>query len=216
MLSAEGKKWLILRCRRPVMGSPYSNQDAFYPDLPIGGFVVDTALYGSSSACTSNPNAWRCLSSKESRVPRFYWTITEVDSNYQISSADDPIASSLTDIPLTVLDEGEEEERFVLSYKFNTTVELAITATNRAAKCVYSDMIFQATLWTKREMQQPSRTTKKRDDYVKWPGLVEIMEIKNATLGGAPECVDSKGDKIADVQSDARACECIYRTKGWI
>lgn len=75
-------------------------------------------------------------------------------------------------------------------------------------------MIFQATLWTKRGMQ-PSKITQKLDEYVKWPGLVEIMEIKNATLGVRPECVDSKGDKIADVQSEARACECIYKTNGW-
>lgn len=110
---SRGKKWLIVRRRRPVMGNPYSNQDAFSPDLPIGGFVVDTALYGLSSSCTSNPNTWRCLSSKESRATRFYWTITEAGSNYQISSTDDPIISSLTNIPLTVLGESEEDDRFV-------------------------------------------------------------------------------------------------------
>lgn len=198
------------------MDNPYSNQEAFSPDLPIGGFVVDTALYGSSAACTSNPNGWRCLSSQGSRLPRFYWNITEVDSNYYVSSTDDPIVSLTTNIPMEVYNEGKEDERFAFSFKFSASVELAVTAASRAAKCTYSDTIFQATLWTKQRMQKQSKTTQRRDDYINWPGLVEIMEIKNATLGVGLECVDSEGDKIADVQSEAGACECIYRTKGWI
>lgn len=123
----------------------------YSPDLPIGGFVFDTALYGSPSACTSNPNAWRCLSSKESRLPRFYWNHHR--GGFRITKSlppTTPLFRRLRNIPLVVLDERKKNERFVFSFKFNTTVGLAVTSTNRAAKCTCTDAIFQATRWTKR------------------------------------------------------------------
>ncbi|KAM0255673.1 hypothetical protein ACHAQJ_005517 [Trichoderma viride] len=196
--------------------SHVSNQDVFFSDLPTGAFSFDTTLYDSSSSCTSRPSTWRCLSSKQGPPARFYWNITEVNSVYQVSSTNDPIASSIANIPLTILDGGREDERFVFSFRFNATVEPPITTTNRAAKCTYTDTTYQATLWTKRDIQQPyNATQKKRSGYVNWPGRVEIVEIKNATLG-VPDCVDSEGAKVVDVRGVMGTCGCVYRTERWI
>ncbi|KAL7945113.1 hypothetical protein V8C42DRAFT_324602 [Trichoderma barbatum] len=192
-----------------------SGRDAFLPHLPTGAFAFDTLLQESSTACTSNPTTWICLSSKEGPLIRFYWTITESNSRYFVSSSNDPIASSFSNIPLTLLDGGEEDERLTFSFKLNATFEPPITTTNRAAKCIYTDTTFQATLWTKRGTQQPYSSIQKRTEgYGSWMRLVEIAEMKNATLG-VPECVDSQGNVIADVQAEMGTCECVYRTKGW-
>lgn len=42
------------------------------------------------------------------------------------------------------------------------------------------------------------------------------MKDKNSTLRVGPEGVDSEGDIITNVQNEAGAGECMYRTKGWI
>lgn len=55
-----------------------------------------------------------------------------------------------------------------------------------------------------------------RNSYVYWLRLVEIMKDKNSTLRVGPEGVDSEGDIITNVQNEAGAGECMYRTKGWI
>ncbi|KAL7906161.1 hypothetical protein GGI35DRAFT_116899 [Trichoderma velutinum] len=189
-----------------------SSQIIFVSDLPTGAFAIDTILQDSSTACTSNPSTWSCLSSKGGHVVRFYWNITQSASGYLISSSNDPIVSSFSNIPLTLLDRGNEDERLTFSFTLDVTFEPPVTATNRAAKCTYTDTTFQATLWTKRGTQQPYSSVQKRTGY--WTGLVEISEKKNATLG-VPQCVDSQGNVIADVQAEMGTCECAYRTKGW-
>lgn len=42
------------------------------------------------------------------------------------------------------------------------------------------------------------------------------MKDKYSTLGVGPECVESEGDIITNVQSEAGIGECMHRTKGWI
>ncbi|KAL6801165.1 hypothetical protein GGI42DRAFT_39679 [Trichoderma sp. SZMC 28013] len=191
-----------------------NSQIAFASDVPTGAFAIDTLLQDSSTACTSNPSTWSCLSSQGGHVVRFYWNITQSGSGYLISSSNDPIVSSFSNIPLTLLDGGSEDERVTFSFTLDVTFEPPITATNRAAKCTYTDTTFEATLWTKRGTQQPYSSVQKRTGYGNWTGLVEIAEKKNATLG-MPQCVDSQGTVIADVQAEMGTCECAYRAKGW-
>ncbi|KAL6877026.1 hypothetical protein J3F83DRAFT_727863 [Trichoderma novae-zelandiae] len=195
-------------------GHDDGSRNTFLPDLPTGTFAFDPILQASSSECTSDPNTWRCLSSEEGSLPRFSWTITQENALYRISSRNDPIAS-FTNIPLVILDGGEEDERLTFSFKMNVTVKPLATTTNRAAKCTYPDTTYTATLWTKRGTQKPySSIQTRRAEYGSWMGLVEVAETKNAALG-VPECVDARGDAVADVQARLGTCECVYRTKGW-
>ncbi|KKP04866.1 hypothetical protein THAR02_03044 [Trichoderma harzianum] len=122
-------------------------------------------------------------------------------SGYVISSSNDPIVSSFSNIPLNLLDGGNEDERVTFSFTLDVTFEPPVTATNRAARCTYTDTTYEATLWTKRGAQQPYNSVQKRMVYGNWTGLVEISEKKNATLG-VPQCVDSQGIVIADVQAE--------------
>ncbi|KAL7791666.1 hypothetical protein V8C43DRAFT_283617 [Trichoderma afarasin] len=190
------------------------SQTTFASNLPTGAFAIDTLLQDSSSACTSNPSTWSCISPQGDHVVRFYWNIKQSGSGYVISSSNDPIVSSFSNIPLTLLDGGNEDERVTFSFTLDVTFEPPVTATNRAAKCTYTDTTYEATLWTKRGAQQPYSSVQKRTGYGNWTGLVEISEKKNATLG-VPQCVDSQGTMIADVQAEMGTCECSYRTKGW-
>ncbi|RFU74938.1 tat pathway signal sequence [Trichoderma arundinaceum] len=192
-----------------------NNQDTILPALPTGAFTFDTILQSSSAACISNPNAWRCLPYEEGPQARFNWTIKEMGLGYAVSSSNDPIASSFENVPLALFDAGEEDERFTFSFKLNITAEPPITASNRAAKCTYTDTTLHATIWTRRGRQRPYSAVHGRSSFVNWPGLVEIAETKNATLG-VPDCVDSQGNTIADVQAGMGICECVYRTKEWI
>ncbi|UKZ75883.1 hypothetical protein TrVFT333_003579 [Trichoderma virens FT-333] len=194
--------------------SQTGSRSALPSGLSTGAFAFDTVLQDSLTACTSSPSTWSCPSSKEGSPLRFNWTITESNSGYQVSSANDPIASSFSNIPLTLLDGDKEDERLTFSFKWDVSFEPPITTTNRAAKCTYTDTTFMATLWTKRGTQQPYSAVQRRMGYGNWTGLVEIAEIKNATLG-VPECVDSQGNVIADVQAEMGTCACVYRTRGW-
>jgi hypothetical protein len=62
----------------------------------------------------------------------------------------------MTNVTLTIIDGGEEGDQFVFSLKF---VEPPITMKNRIVKYTYTDITFQATLWTKRGIQHPYSTT---------------------------------------------------------
>ncbi|KAL7939166.1 hypothetical protein V8C35DRAFT_275021 [Trichoderma chlorosporum] len=197
-----------------VTHSKGDSRNTFASDLSPGTFAFDMILQDSSTACTSSPSTWRCLSGKQGPPIRFSWTISQTNSGYVVSSSNDPIASSFSNIPSTLLDGGEEDERLSFSFKLDAVFEPPVTATNRAAKCTYTDTTVQATLWTRRGTQQPYGATQKRTGDGDWTGLVEIAEMKNATLG-VPECVDSQGDVIADVQAEMGTCECVYRSKGW-
>lgn len=115
---------------------------------------------------------------------------------------------------MVLVDEGQDDERFVFSFGFNVTFDLSAAENGRAAVCTYTDTTFQGTLWTRRGMNPFFNMTQNwAGEGIEWPGLMEIVEAKNATRG-VPQCVDAQGDKIADVQAGIGACECVYRTGG--
>ncbi|KAK5992902.1 hypothetical protein PT974_06327 [Cladobotryum mycophilum] len=186
--------------------------------IPTGSFTLDTTLQNSSTGCTSNPTTWRCFPYSNGSPAKFYWTIEQGTgrNEYQVSSSDNPFATSFTNISMTLLDASLGSERFVFSFQMNKTVvpSSALTSTNRAAKCTFSDTTFQATLWTRRTSVKSKHTRRQelpQPGYPAWPGMVEVTETKNSTLG-SPECEDDKGNMIADVQAGAGTCECLYGT----
>lgn len=85
-----------------------------------------------------------------------------------------------------MLDEGEEEKRFVFSFDSNTTVELVVTSANRAAKCTYTDAVFLQPLFGQSGGYN-SQVTQFHDDRVDWLELVQMMEVKISTPETGPE-----------------------------
>lgn len=82
-----------------------------------------------------------------------------------------------------------------------------LSSSNRAAKCMFDDTLFEATLWTQRN--DGSDGGSGGDKFAEWPGDVEIVQRK-MFRGGSPECLDSQGSNVGDIKPSNGTCECRY------
>ncbi|KAF5017719.1 hypothetical protein F66182_10317 [Fusarium sp. NRRL 66182] len=172
------------------------------PQYPAGSFSFKTTLQNTSTECTSNPSTWRCFPYTQGSSATFFWIITSVNStSYTISSSANPFAPSFTNLTLTPT---PNNDRLQFSFSMNKTVvpDDKLSASNRAAECVFDDTHVDATLWM-------NGGEGNGDRFADWPGDVEIVQRK--TFGSGPlECVDSDGGSVGDVRATSGACECRY------
>ncbi|KAI9171847.1 hypothetical protein HJFPF1_01338 [Paramyrothecium foliicola] len=184
--------------------------------FPAGSFSFNTTLQKTTTSCTSNPSTWRCYPYEEGSSATFFWIISSTNSHaFTISSTENPFAPSFDNLAMRLVDGNQPTERFVFSFTMDKTVvpSDAITPGNRAARCTFDETEFEATLWTRRSggatVSPPQRSADSR--FIRWPGDVEVSQIKRPKQG-SPECEDSRGNFIADVQAGAGQCECRYST----
>jgi hypothetical protein len=82
-----------------------------------------------------------------------------------------------------------------------------LSSSNLAAKCMFDDTLFEATLWTRGNDDDIDGSD--GDKFADWPGNVEIVQRK-MFKGGSPECVDNQGSIVGDIKSSNGTCECRY------
>ncbi|KAI5458071.1 hypothetical protein BGZ63DRAFT_427359 [Mariannaea sp. PMI_226] len=185
--------------------------------FPAGSFSFKADLQETSTNCTSNPSTWRCFPYNIGDAATFYWVITangstNSSSPFTISSSDNPFAPSFSNVPLKLLDKGEPTER--LHFSFTMTKKVvpsgSLSPSNRAAECSFSGTVFEATMWTRQKGKSNVGEPDPGDTiYGPWPRNVEIVQSKESQLG-QPQCEDSDGNVIADVQAESGTCSCRY------
>ncbi|RFN43560.1 tat pathway signal sequence [Fusarium flagelliforme] len=180
------------------------------PQFPAGSYSFRADLQNISTDCTSNPSTWRCYPYTQGSSATFFWIITTNDDNsYNISSTTNPFAPSFSNLTLKRLDENTSKERLQFSFSMTKTVvpDAMLSSSNRAAKCMFDNTLFEATLWTQRN--DGSDDGSGGDKFADWPGDVEIVQRK-MFRGGSPECLDSQGSNVGDIKASNGTCECRY------
>ncbi|OLN81772.1 hypothetical protein CCHL11_06907 [Colletotrichum chlorophyti] len=195
--------------------------------FPVGSFAFTTALMESTTGCTSNPSTWRCYpyrtysQSPNASLATFHWTISPRNSyTYQISSSENPFAPKFVNETMVLLEGNTYNERLVFNFSLPKTVvpSEAISAGNRATTCMFSDTVFRATVWTRRNVTPPLGSTdggttgnatvappSGGGKWAAWPGQVEIVQMKT----GGPECEDYDGNAVP-VAAGQGQCKCRY------
>lgn len=82
-----------------------------------------------------------------------------------------------------------------------------LSSSNRAAKCMFDDTLFEATLWTKKN--EDGGNGSDGGTFADWPGDIQIVQRKMFN-GGSSECVDSQGSTVGDIKASNGTCECRY------
>ncbi|CEI65331.1 unnamed protein product [Fusarium venenatum] len=178
------------------------------PKFPAGSYAFRADLQNTSTDCTSNPSTWRCYPYTQGSSATFFWIITsnDDDGSYNISSTANPFAPSFANLTLKRLDENTSQERLQFSFSMTKTdvPDDMLSSSNVAAKCMFDDTLFEATLWTQRNGDDFDDGSD-GDNFVEWPGNVEIVQRK-MFRGGLPECVDSQGGIVGDIKSSNGTC----------
>ena len=191
----------------------------------MGSYSIQIYLDSVSADCVSNPATWRCFpystynsSGNNSKVV-FDWVITEspTASFYYISSTNDPFSINFSNVSLTLADQNLPTER----YTFQTTLDefiapnADISGDNSAAKCLFTGILFGASLYTKKTRTTPDPATPSSTGSVKiWPYAVDAMQ----TIGGGsnvPTCFKtSNHNPITNGitgESSSKQCKCDWR-----
>ncbi|KAH8682462.1 hypothetical protein BX600DRAFT_492499 [Xylariales sp. PMI_506] len=158
----------FLRYPSPPATSPPSSNLTF----PAGSYTFTTALANVSTACTSNPDTFRCYPySTYSAAPaastaQFFWTIAPANgeeaaaaasssssssSSYAITASNNPFVPQFSNVPLAFLDRGQPTERMTFNFTMNAAVIPAapLDASGVAATCYFNGTVMSATIWTR-------------------------------------------------------------------
>ncbi|KAH9893050.1 hypothetical protein F4778DRAFT_307369 [Xylariomycetidae sp. FL2044] len=221
----------------PASGTPETQQ---LPVLfPAGSYSFETALANVSTACTTNPSAFRCYpytlynASHSASAATFTWIISETaPSTFTISSSANPFAPQFAGVALGLLDANQPSERLIFSVALgNITVTpqgpLAGGDQQDAAatRCYYGDTVLSATIWTRRAAQYPDdgldtdvdnagNGTHTSQDFDPWPYGVEVRQLSGP---GGPDCRDLAGNPVGDFAVPGGAggeCGCWYANIG--
>jgi hypothetical protein len=151
-------------------------------NFPQGNFSLITFLDTVSTDCTANAATWTCYpytdynTSPSESLATFNWIITSSpsSSSYQISSTKNPFSISFTNADLTLLDEGEDSERYHFQLQDTKTVSpsTSITDDGASVECEYDNTSLQAFLYTKMQKSYPDTANGDEDGgpaYPVWP-----------------------------------------------
>ena len=142
----------------------------------------------------------------------FDWVIKAVDrenNNYQISSTRNPFSIVFTDATLKLQEAGTEDERFSFSVPLNVTVipdkPSDTRNSNRASICYYSDVVFSASMYTKRAKSWPPATEGDQSQNPKrWP-YAATMKQAVASGPNVPNCLDASSHPIKNFAVNGKA-----------
>lgn len=164
-----------------MRASPVPSDHQQPPPFPAGSFAFVTALSRTSTACTSNPNAFRCYAyttpkntsradapaadstttaSPPPASATFFWTIAPAGASYAVSAAAaNPFGPQFADVAARLLDGDRPTERLAFEVPLVAAVVPTVAldrAGNRAVTCYYNHTLLSATLWTRRPAAAPA------------------------------------------------------------
>ncbi|KAK2606394.1 hypothetical protein QQS21_003213 [Conoideocrella luteorostrata] len=180
--------------------------------FPAGAFSFKTSLQKTDAGCTSKNTTWKCDPMRPGEPTTFYWDITQVNYyTYTITSNKNPFAPDFNNVSMKIRDYNKPTERLEFAFSMNKTVTPSDSGspTNRAAKCMYVDTLFQASMYTRKRGTTLFSTLKHHAKYSSWPGDFEIVQSLDSTIG-KPMCTDASNNLIADVGAGPGTCRCQY------
>ncbi|KAL8924288.1 MAG: hypothetical protein Q9208_004069 [Pyrenodesmia sp. 3 TL-2023] len=197
--------------------------------FPAGSYTLITFLDTVRTDCSSRAEDWSCFpyhtyaESASQATANFTWVITNSGDGFSVSSTNNPWSINFGETPLTIMDEGSDNER----YQFKTSLD-KITVPSIGVNCFFNDTNLEGTLYTKKAptylSSRPADATavdgssmESSDDFKPWPYAVDIRQ----TIGGdanVPECfriqANRKGDRITDgitPRPASSVCSCEYK-----
>ncbi|TPX17156.1 uncharacterized protein E0L32_003274 [Thyridium curvatum] len=199
--------------------SSSSPQPALFPS---GSYSFTAALVNTSTACSSDPQAFACYpystyspSDPASSAATFHWVIAQLNSfTYAVSSSASPFAPSFANVTMALLDGNQHAER--LAFEFPAAVSVVVPP--GATTCWYNGTVFSATLWTRMRATYPPGVeaapppTNASTNFAAWPFRVEIVQRQRAGAG-VPDCRDRSGQPL-DGLAGSGDCGCWYSNYG--
>ena len=214
--------------------NPSSSLPSTNGPFPAGSYTFMTFLDAITTDCTSKPINWDCGSpstyheSPSAASAIYQWIIngssSDSTSTFSISSTDNPFAINFANVPLTLVDEHLQTERYTFVTKTNK-----VSLPSLGVRCYYNDVIFEGSLYTQRPKsyfgpstgtttaETPDATNSSSSAFENWKFAVDVKQ----SIGGGPnvpECyhVDNgvKGAKITDEITSETAddqCSCLYK-----
>ncbi|KAI8631047.1 hypothetical protein F5Y19DRAFT_20074 [Xylariaceae sp. FL1651] len=230
---------LVLGLRRK--GHSNSNSPPTAPEPPIlfpaGSYSFMTALWNTSTACTTNSAAFRCYpfatynssspSAETDALATFLWTISErANSTYNISTAPNPFVPQFSNVSLNLEDGNQDTERLVFELGgmvLEVVPAQPITGSgdggsgSTATKCYFNDTTLSATIWTRKPAEYPANLTTSVDNmgngthtsenFDPWPYAVEISQVAGAGVG-VPDCRDADGNEVGNFEMPQAGGDC--------
>ncbi|KAI9806476.1 MAG: hypothetical protein M1833_003663 [Piccolia ochrophora] len=214
--------------------------------FPEGSYALTTFLDTVNTECTTKPNTWLCVpystysDSPTQSAATFNWIITAASSpthskrssDFSISSSDNPFALTFRDVPLTLLDQGRDSERYAFQISMDKVVyPNPPLSKSGQSSCYYNGTTLQAQLFTKQNKTYPSPSKASQvptggavtggsdAEFQPWPFAVRVEQVVS---GGAnvPACFKTTdgivGERIAgdfDNAGPGSSCSCLY--KNW-
>jgi hypothetical protein len=199
-------------------------------DFPIGVYSFVTFLDTVQTDCASNPDTWTCFpyavynTDASKALTTFNWIISagSKSGTYQISSTNNPFAINFRNSPLTIVDQGQDSERYHFQITMDKVVipTAALTSDNSASTCFFNSTTFTGYLYTKMAKDYPTSIQTGIDAaYQPWPFAARAEQT---AAGGAnvPNCYKTNngnlGDRITQniTSGDPTTlCSCLY--KNW-
>lgn len=204
--------------------------------FPLGVYSSETFLANMTANCVSRSSDWQCapyhtyIESPSEAMLTFQWIITATNndtSNLTISSPNNPFAFAFASTPLTLVDAGQDLERYI----FNTSFD-KIVITSLGVHCFFNNTLFEASLYTQRPKSYPQKESDRGTPvatatpgvpisspvpYANWEYAVDV---KHSHDGGptVPECYEMdngvRGARLTDgrtPKTSRDSCSCIYR-----
>ncbi|KAI3324491.1 hypothetical protein HD806DRAFT_47392 [Xylariaceae sp. AK1471] len=222
---------LVLGLRRRGHGGD-GDSTSPAPDVPMlfpaGSYSFVTALWNTSTACTSNSATFRCYpfttydpsspTSETDAMATFLWTIAaRAGSTYDISTAPSPFVPQFNNISLNLIDGNQDSERLVFELGQMVLEVLPVepitsdssSGSGKATKCFFNDTVLSATIWTRKSAEYPTNLTTSVDNkgngthtsenFDPWPYAVEVSQVAGAGAG-VPDCRDADGNQVGDFE----------------
>ncbi len=197
--------------------------------FPAGSYTLTTFLDTVKTDCSSQAQDWSCFpyhtyaESASQATANFTWVITKLGDGFSVSSANNPWSINFGETPMTLVDEGTDDER----YQFNTSLN-KITVPSIGVNCFFNDTNLEGTLYTKKaptylssslagKATVNSSNVESSDDFGPWPYAVDIRQSISGDQN-VPQCfriqANKKGDRITDgitPQPAESVCSCEYK-----
>lgn len=221
--------------KSPVPSDSSSASSSVGP-FPVGTYSFKTFLANVTADCVSNSSDWSCIpyhtyvESPSQAMLTYQWIISDTNndtSNLTISSSNNPFAFDFANSPLTLVDAGQDTERYTFSAAYDKVV-----ITSLGVHCLFPSTTLEASLFTKRKRSYPSKDpdgstpVAPQTSNVPMSSLVPYADWEYATdvthsHGGGPtvpECYQMengvRGARVIDGRTPKTSgdlCSCIYR-----